>query len=1611
MSDNISKRSQSVELQNLLIVDPNPCGSSVVNVEDLSISVELEVFRRSDDIITFDNSTANLTQQSNGTLGETTRISFIDGSGEGEKSLTTNYTELNTKFEQDNPELQTLGIESIDISFNTSYVPIVKIRFKDIRGKLFEMGPKSPYGFLFRMPYPIFYLTVKGYFGKPVQYALHLTKFNGALDSDTGSFIITCDFIGYTYAFLTDLLMGYLRAMPYTLRAQGLIGDDFVTYDQLQKTIEELNKFITKFKQNDDRLKALTVYGDLAEKLDKISGLVKAQIATLRGLRTVEGSDLVVYSLEPITDNFERNYGNIVLDLVNQYNQFTKQTSASTFELDKSDFILDNSGIYLKNFKLRPFYNSVNGGDDVRFKNFKTFDEFQQNPQAVKDTYKRYILTGNEEKDKVIRDQYNEFKQILSQPPFQGTPTSINTFTNYNILDIRYVINRIDSIRDEINTELIETKNLVTEDFVSKLSNFFDNSGVDFDGSIGSFFRILCRHVDLFVSVIRDLGIDITNGIANGDRTFDGSNKENITEYEDDNNNSTIIIKPFPEYVEKEDGAFVEKWLGSNPKFSSLKEVTFIDDFLESLIKSSIRDQEFLLNAGTNNKGWYPVNPLETKGSDSSNTNPWSVIEQGDLTEMFSAKLLYQRMVLFLGYTNSNVGGDEVIQMAKIEARQMHKALINAPVRNGVATDNTDIDRKIGDWKIELIDKFRLRFENIDDIAFYSHNDFPFSEDELEDGAKVYIPIQQNLSSIRSGSNLLNDNTFRLNETLPFVSSVVSNTEENEGVTNPEEYETFIRIINTTNYFESYIYDYDSDLEIDPITKNFKNKESNISEFNSTFGGRYRTHEFIEYEHETAGNIPLFLEFYEDGNDVVNSFRDEVVSEYDTFIENEANGTFIYNPNARGFNGNVDRNRLDALYETTTFKTQIVENYKDNKSTNRTFKFQPTFVSNNIRYSLFGSEFYYRQNIYGRALLFLHSLPFAGIGDNSLIDKGLLQGKEINYFNQRGGFVSVPLSWVLFMGGILYRFRETEDILTFNDSTGQTFIPNINGGLSIGKDTFLIGSRTTTSDIGSNIEFVGGGRGIGYTERINDIIKRLPESVKNEFISTFESFVENDWERIRLEFEIFTDSSNFATRTAAWEDFGSSIGSNSLRDNIGDNYAIVSKDNKENQFVLDLRDGSNAASEIVDLLFDERIIVNSTYRIWQGSEDRFAPISIPNDTALTYLRTFFNEFKLLNTKEVIDPVEETKKNLFNTNNDDDIKLSIYKNFKSIYDKWIVGIPKDHPGVVTNNLYKRFSFLDRAYIDISEKFKVAPTTFVNYWKDNTNINFYNFIARILRDNNFDFIPLPTYIDYNDRDEIRAVFEPFRFNEVIGTQGPQFICMYFGEQSNKLEIDKDNNFKKNDSWSLDVRCNGDNITVNDSSDLPEDFVSGSTKVPYFLVNYADQNQSLFKSYSLDQAEFTETQESLEIIESLANQNRNNSIGQNLFDIYNNRAYSCEIEMLGCAQIQPFMYFQLNSIPMFDGAYTIINTRHNIRANHMTTTFKGVRVRKVKTKMIDDKTLYTHLINNLNEVSKEGADLDSIERESNQVNIDKVVVKAIESQNTPNETQNLTGIIIEE
>ena len=109
-----------------------------------------------------------------------------------------------------------LGITSINITTNTSFIPSVEILLEDVQGKgLFELGNNSPYSAFFNLPYPQFYLTLKGYYGQAVRYQLNLEKFHASFNGFSGNYLVRLQFKGYKFNILNEVAMGHLLAAPH----------------------------------------------------------------------------------------------------------------------------------------------------------------------------------------------------------------------------------------------------------------------------------------------------------------------------------------------------------------------------------------------------------------------------------------------------------------------------------------------------------------------------------------------------------------------------------------------------------------------------------------------------------------------------------------------------------------------------------------------------------------------------------------------------------------------------------------------------------------------------------------------------------------------------------------------------------------------------------------------------------------------------------------------------------------------------------------------------------------------------------------------------------------------------------------------------------------------------------------------------------------------------------------------------------------------------------------------------------------------------------------------------------------------------------------------------
>ena len=109
-----------------------------------------------------------------------------------------------------------LGITSINVTTNSSFVPSVSMTLEDVQGKaLFQLGNNSPYAAFFNLPYPPFYLTLKGFYGQAIRYQLNLETFHATFNTYSGNYQVNLKFKGYKFNVLNEISMGHLLAVPH----------------------------------------------------------------------------------------------------------------------------------------------------------------------------------------------------------------------------------------------------------------------------------------------------------------------------------------------------------------------------------------------------------------------------------------------------------------------------------------------------------------------------------------------------------------------------------------------------------------------------------------------------------------------------------------------------------------------------------------------------------------------------------------------------------------------------------------------------------------------------------------------------------------------------------------------------------------------------------------------------------------------------------------------------------------------------------------------------------------------------------------------------------------------------------------------------------------------------------------------------------------------------------------------------------------------------------------------------------------------------------------------------------------------------------------------------
>ena len=346
------------------------------------------------------------------------------------------------------------------------------------------------------------------------------------------------------------------------------------------------------------------------------------------------------------------------------------------------------------------------------------------------------------------------------------------------------------------------------------------------------------------------------------------------------------------------------------------------------------------------------------------------------------------------------------------------------------------------------------------------------------------------------------------------------------------------------------------------------------------------------------------------------------------------------------------------------------------------------------------------------------------------------------------------------------------------------------------------------------------------------------------------------------------------------------------------------------------------------------------------------------------------------------------------------RLELYETFKALNDTWIAGFDFQN-----KTLFEDVLLVDRASRNVGDKVLVDIYGIINLIEDgetkkNSGSNSYrntllDMITTILIQNNFQHFMLPAYVNfYNVQDasknptprpdgtlEVGNMMFGTYLNVDYRQSSPKFLCYYVNKPSEHLNMNDNIDYRFRDD-AFDLRRASDNPLIeNQINKIDWD---KSNKVVGFNVDPTRENQQIFKSFSVSQDPGKPTSESLEMLNQMANLEKNRrSTTQNvsLYNLYKNRSYACSVDMMGCALIQPMMYFNIRNIPMFSGPYMITKVTHSVSETGFDTKFEGTRQPFYSLPTIDNflQTLNTKLVSQLKERVKENEEISKSKSEN--------------------------------
>jgi hypothetical protein len=1484
------------------------------------------------------------------TLSEYGEVNILGGKKYGNHSVLTDFYEdisLNSTKIYDGGDKVALGIRSINIQYNSMFLPEVNIEFVDVRGmsimspsqafKDEKTGSKSFFSALFTFPHPMFVLTIKGVYGNPVVYELHVLDNRTTIDTATGSVIISSKFLGYSFARLSDIPFPWVACLPNILYGQG----------EGREIWSEISRKGLNGKYKDTPIP--TIY----EFYRKTYGAISA------AEKTKENSD------------------------IGKKNSNLKSLREDILQVQ--NYVKEISDFFCTELSVRAEFNSI------------TIDEKRSNEISTAYSKDKYAQLSS-----VFPTKVEETNKKCVELGKQGI-TSFDIKKPFSLKEGKWVFS-YDSLLAQC-ASLIESVNSDIESFKQKLLEEQRNTVITtlgFIPTIGNVIRILFAHYEMFHRIFFLLRDNIGSRKFNNFMNISLSGTDIFSKTDSTN---TELPAWFGLRTPKEAGE-ISIWPNSQyardnyfkpGQTDNIEEVKFVKAFAQCLRDFQKGMDEPPLPPGGNvilnpENIWYPINPFDISneiiGVCSHRINPYKellkklevegAITYNKLVEMgkeIGVRMFYGISTRIYSKDVSGEGnGDNIVATA--EAENFYDAIKDDTdlidrLKEYISRDNLFVNGILYLWNSELNNE-----ENRKSTGFVSSNEFP----------------------INFGSTDISVNLCRSGREAEGIAGTEGNTQE----------------------FESFFYDYclgrRSFMIPGHISDYLPMKSITLKELSPLISSAYGidfgeqkilnipTNKNMVYNQDTTMKSMISVSEYVDKIETLKNSLTKYNFLTDTwYVERTAYGSFFYGlmmsikndpPNPDGFNKSFsfpnEKNvnislrhntikftntkndnvisKSFRLYHSSTANdlpklSDVIANYKYGDDMPYTLQSNVyTVIVNGTRVSmtLYGDSRYYevKKDILGEAEY------VQGVTPNIMIaiykafllvsTFGIVKETVLDYINKciglNNGIIRLPKCIVLYLGACAWvNVKEVKDFLTrflntelyddtidlFAEIDYQVYI------MSFFRRYFIQWATVDAPKIIDKLELKYLDSEIGSKEAFLLLFKDKSSLTLTDFLNIFSS-----------------DKNNILETYWGVAYVGTSI---------------------DEGLYLFLNPNGWAAQEIMRLYTTDILIQSSHCASFQKNTVQIK-LEIMRERIVAYLSTFVKTLGGLLQVEK-NEVDVNTPNTLMTHEEEILGIHYYS-FKKYNDYWferdkITDNERNdflmEKWYDENNSSCTIHLIDKFYYDISDSLicnldiiKDIISVAMGETLDTTFDSFYAVLSNIFSKHKMLLIPTPSNIKNWKVGGLKEIFTPVPFTDINWAEvsgGMSIVGIYVGEAATGPTLYEDDEADK--TYNIMMVKSGDDKYRRKIPAPLNNAPQGSVVIPVFAVTYGKQNQQYFQVADLSNTTPQVTDQSIRAQVRIAERAKGDSnidvaTGQDLYDIYSAHAYQATIEMMGCAQIQPMMYFQLNNVYLFTGSYMIFKIEHDITPGKMKTKFTGIKQTWTRTPLLTEPYMMGSMLN---------------------------------------------------